>query len=79
NRLQNSSFPPCLLSKLRGPDFFPGRLAFFLLNISALPGRTKVRRSQYFLKITKSVSRDFVGFRSQPADYPAMKLGGIAA
>jgi len=42
----DSSFPPCLLSKLRGPDFFPGRLAFFLLNISALSGRTKVRRSQ---------------------------------
>jgi|GEM_PF-3211704 len=48
NRLQNSSFPPCLLSKLRGSDFFPGRLAFFLLNISALPGRTESWRSQAF-------------------------------
>ena len=42
NRLQDSSFPPCLLSKLRGSDFFPGRLAFFPLNISALSGRTKI-------------------------------------
>ena len=45
NRLQNSSFPPCLLSKLRGSDFFPGRLASFLLNISALSGRTRTPRS----------------------------------
>ncbi len=45
NRLQDSSFPPCLLSKLRGSDFFPGRLASFLLNISALSGRTGTPRS----------------------------------
>ena len=57
NRLQNSSFPPCLLSKLRGSDFFPGRLAFFLLNISALSGRTKVRRSQAFSRIQKSCAQ----------------------
>jgi len=50
----DSSFPPCLLSKLRGPDFFPGRLAFFLLNISALSGRTKGRRSQAFPGAEKS-------------------------
>ena len=49
NRLQNSSFPPCLLSKLRGSDFFPGRLAFFLLNISALSGHTTTPRSPFCL------------------------------
>ncbi len=41
----DSSFPPCLLSKLRGSDFFPGGLPSSPLNIPALPGRAKCRRS----------------------------------
>ena len=42
----DSSFPPCLLPKLRGSDFFPGGLPSSPLNISALPGRAEGRRSK---------------------------------
>jgi len=54
----DSSFPPCLLSKLRGSDFFPGGLPSSPLNISALPGRAKCRRSKALESLLRVTLRD---------------------